>query len=317
MRIFFEILQYIFPRCEYLRCLKSKKHQLSDTMARKAALEGRGRALEEDEARESDLSQRAGEINEASESTDGPVPLSGPVEPPHTAPMQRIPLLICSIGNPGAKYTNTLHSAGHTVLNSLHRTLQSHHLPFTPFQKEKALGGGLASYPISAQGQHLFGSGNTTKGNVNNPIVGGDGAAVAMDWTLWQSTSFMNVSGQGVVQAWKRWKQAISKSESGSPELANASQLVVLHDELEKPLGKVVIKKGKESLKGHNGLKSIHQALGGQPFVRIGVGIGRPTSRAPEDVSRHVLGKMTSVQQKSIEEAAGDVLSMLRELSGD
>ena len=55
--------------------------------------------------------------------------------------------------------------------------------------------------------------------------------------------------------------------------------IIVLHDDLEQKLGKFRIVKS-TSFKGHNGLKSISQELGGyKDFIRIGIGIGRPENR--------------------------------------
>lgn len=99
---------------------------------------------------------------------------------------------------------------------------------------------------------------------------------------------------------------------------------MVLHDELESPLGRVKVKTGSgsssgSSLKGHKGLKSVVDRLGAKEFVRIGVGIGRPASREPDDVSRFVLRKMSLKEMEAVEEAAGEVLGILntiREVEG-
>lgn len=53
-----------------------------------------------------------------------------------------------------------------------------------------------------------------------------------------------------------------------------AENIVVVHDELEKPFGSVTIKQG-GSHKGHNGLKSII-SVAGLEFWRLRFGIGRP-----------------------------------------
>ena len=48
------------------------------------------------------------------------------------------------------------------------------------------------------------------------------------------------------------------------------------------------------SFKGHNGLKSISNELGGiKNFIRVGIGIGRPESRDKNDVAKYVLSNFT------------------------
>lgn len=51
---------------------------------------------------------------------------------------------------------------------------------------------------------------------------------------------------------------------------------------------------------GHNGLKSCIQSMPGMVFWRIGVGVGRPLSRDPEDVANFVLQKMSDKLQSQI-----------------
>lgn len=64
-----------------------------------------------------------------------------------------------------------------------------------------------------------------------------------------------------------------------------APQILVVHDELEKPFGTVILKQG-GSHKGHNGLKSIISVIG-LDFWRLKVGIGRPEHK--EEVPKYVL----------------------------
>ncbi|KAH8815537.1 peptidyl-tRNA hydrolase [Xylogone sp. PMI_703] len=179
-------------------------------------------------------------------------------------------LLVCSIGNP-SPYLNTLHSAGHTVLTELSRSLS-----FPPLQKSRAHGNGLVS--------------------------------AGPDFTLWQSPSLMNASGPAVSSAWKQFlKDAQRNGEVG--------KLVVLHDELELGLGLVKVKSGKLSPKGHNGLKSIRDAMPGVDYTRIGIGIGRPVSRDPNVVADYVLRKMTGQERDAIVASAGRVEGELRKLA--
>lgn len=62
-------------------------------------------------------------------------------------------------------------------------------------------------------------------------------------------------------------------------------EILVVHDELELPFGKVVHRHG-GSARGHNGLKSIISFIGDQ-FHRLRVGISRPADKA--DVADYVL----------------------------
>lgn len=66
-------------------------------------------------------------------------------------------------------------------------------------------------------------------------------------------------------------------------------EILVVHDELELPFGKVTNKLG-GSAKGHNGLKSIIERCGDQ-FYRLRVGIGRPERK--EDVPNYVLSNFS------------------------
>lgn len=51
--------------------------------------------------------------------------------------------------------------------------------------------------------------------------------------------------------------------------------IVVVHDELDLPVGTVRVKRGGGSA-GHNGLRSVTSHLHSQDFVRVRIGIGRP-----------------------------------------
>ena len=74
--------------------------------------------------------------------------------------------------------------------------------------------------------------------------------------------TYMNESGKAV--------GAILRSA-----YAAVPDLIVLHDELDLPLGAVKIKTG-GGHGGHNGLRSIIEHLGTADFIRIRIGIGRP-----------------------------------------
>jgi PTH1 family peptidyl-tRNA hydrolase len=90
---------------------------------------------------------------------------------------------------------------------------------------------------------------------------------------LARSTRYMNESGQSYASLAK--KQGI--------ELGH---LVAVHDELDIPAGTIRIKRG-GGTSGHNGLRSLDQALRSSDYLRIRVGIGRPPGR--QDPSDFVL----------------------------
>lgn len=73
------------------------------------------------------------------------------------------------------------------------------------------------------------------------------------------------------------------------------NNLLVIHDELEKPFGKIEFKTG-GSHKGHNGLRSIMEFCGAH-FHRLRFGIGRPAHK--EDVPQYVLSDFSSHEEVS------------------
>ncbi|KAI4728105.1 peptidyl-tRNA hydrolase [Aureobasidium sp. EXF-10728] len=216
--------------------------------------------------------RRARQQQETPSRIDTPLSAAAPTDEPAMA--SGLPLLICSLGNPGAAYANTLHSAGHNVVAALATLLQT-----GQFAKDRSYGNGTLTRSYDPE----------------------------TPWTLWQSPTFMNESGKGVSAAYRTWAR----------ENNTQGRLVVVHDELEKPLGSVTIR-DKEGLsaRGHNGLKSCLASLGNVKFVRVGVGIGRPVSREPNDVARYVLKKMTPVERQKVEGAAEDVLNKLLAIKG-
>jgi PTH1 family peptidyl-tRNA hydrolase len=72
--------------------------------------------------------------------------------------------------------------------------------------------------------------------------------------------------------------------------------LLVLHDEIDLPFGRVASRLG-GGLAGHNGLKSLKRELGGPDFQRVRIGVGRPDSTDPEIVSAHVLGRFEPAEE--------------------
>ena len=100
--------------------------------------------------------------------------------------------------------------------------------------------------------------------------VGGKRVALAVP------TTFMNESGQAVRGLAKRFG------------IASAEDIVIVHDELDLPPGTVRLKAG-GGLAGHNGLRSISSHLHSSDFLRVRIGVGKPSSAAQG--ASHVLGR--------------------------
>ncbi|KAG0038032.1 peptidyl-tRNA hydrolase protein 1 [Podila clonocystis] len=106
--------------------------------------------------------------------------------------------------------------------------------------------------------------------------------------TLLKPLQLMNVSGTSVSRAAR---------DLGIP----ATDILVIHDDMERDLGKISFK-NEGSANGHNGIKSCVKALGTQHFRRLRVGIGRPEDRSPKIVSSFVLGRFKPLEVVKLEE---------------
>jgi PTH1 family peptidyl-tRNA hydrolase len=84
-------------------------------------------------------------------------------------------------------------------------------------------------------------------------------------------------------------------------------QILVFHDELEKPFGKLVRKFG-GSHKGHNGLKSIISVIGAD-FWRLGLGIGRPADK--NAVSEYVLSNFSPDEEARVPELLDQAVALI------
>ena len=101
--------------------------------------------------------------------------------------------------------------------------------------------------------------------------------------------TYMNESGRAVVALLQDF-------------YASSGDLIVIHDELDLPLGTVRIKTG-GGHGGHNGLRSIIESLGTSDFVRVRMGIGRPAQGM--DSADYVLSPFLPDEQKAAADEAG------------
>lgn len=106
--------------------------------------------------------------------------------------------------------------------------------------------------------------------------------------------TFMNSSGQVIPFLQKKGIE---------PE-----NILVVHDELEKKFGSIMIRQG-GSHRGHNGLRSIIGVCG-QDFWRIRFGVGRPENK--DDVSDYVLSNFQE-DPAEIDRLIGQVLKLIQD----
>ncbi|MBK17102.1 MAG: aminoacyl-tRNA hydrolase [Prochlorococcus sp. SP3034] len=97
------------------------------------------------------------------------------------------------------------------------------------------------------------------------------------------------------------------------------NQLLIIVDDIDIPLGKIRFRKRGGS-GGHNGLKSIINALNTEDFKRIRVGIGSPPSiRAEKEFNTisHVLGKISKEENKIFKNVFSKIIESIEKLNLD
>jgi PTH1 family peptidyl-tRNA hydrolase len=118
---------------------------------------------------------------------------------------------------------------------------------------------------------------------------------------------FMCCSGFGVIadQAVILTAPQAFMNRSGSPVLRllsyygiSSKDVLIIHDDIDLAFGRIKIKE-KGGHGGHNGLKSVMDALGSGDFARLRIGIGRPARGG--DVIDHVLGSFSVAENAMLE----------------
>lgn len=115
------------------------------------------------------------------------------------------------------------------------------------------------------------------------------GLIAGEDVALLAPQTYMNKSGQSVLAA----RQFFS---------VDVEDLIVMHDDIDLEAGQLKIKAG-GGHGGHNGLRDIISRTGEKDFIRIRLGVGRPTHG---DVTGHVLGRFGDDEAPIIDEMIED-----------
>lgn len=126
----------------------------------------------------------------------------------------------------------------------------------------------------------------------------GSGLAGECRILLVKPVTFMNQSGLAVRQVLNYFHET-------------PSSLLVIHDDLDIPLGQVRVKADGGS-GGHNGVASVIESVGTPEFLRIRIGIGRPLRKA--EVVSFVLSPFEKGEEEIVEKAVIHAADAVREV---
>jgi PTH1 family peptidyl-tRNA hydrolase len=139
----------------------------------------------------------------------------------------------------------------------------------------------------------------TEKGTRARAVVtklGGKSVALAVP------TTYMNDSGAAAHSLVSRYG------------IDDPTALIVVHDELDLPPGTVRIKAG-GGLAGHNGLRSLEAHLHTTDFLRVRIGVGKPTSAAQG--ANHVLSRPSKSVRAALAESIGVAAEAVERILSD
>jgi PTH1 family peptidyl-tRNA hydrolase len=120
---------------------------------------------------------------------------------------------------------------------------------------------------------------------------------------LLKPETFMNESGRSVQPAVSFYKVQLA-------------DVLVIHDELDLPLGDVRLKLGGSDA-GHRGIRSVTQLLGSDQYLRLRVGIGRPPPDFRGSVRDFVLQGASPTESPELERALEKAVGAVRLVTTD
>jgi PTH1 family peptidyl-tRNA hydrolase len=118
-------------------------------------------------------------------------------------------------------------------------------------------------------------------------VLSGHLAGVKETVRLVKPQTYMNLSGGVLVQYLRR------------PFWSPATDLLVVVDDAAIPVGTWRIR-GEGGTAGHNGLKSVQQAVGSQQYPRLRIGVGDPARLAAGPLTDYVLGAVGKREREAI-----------------
>ncbi len=194
--------------------------------------------------------------------------------------------LVAFLGNYGAEYEKNRHNAAWIFASQL---------PF--YEKlvwQKKFKGEYAVAETSLLAEWFSETKIHAKKDGSAPIVP-DGASDKIYFL--KPYTYMNLSGESLGE--------ISRFFKILPE-----QILVVHDELELPLGTVSLK-WSGGLGGHNGLRSIKSVFGTADFWRLRIGLTKP---ADKNIADYVLSNFTEDEQIVLAQEFSSVNTLLAKI---
>ncbi len=173
----------------------------------------------------------------------------------------KIEYVIAGLGNPGLEYENTRHNAGFIVLDML----------------AKQCGEEINRMQF--------------KGRTADVMLGDKHCL------LLKPTTYMNNSGESIVQALEFYK-------------LDVSSLIVVCDDISLDVGRLRIRR-KGSHGGHNGLRSICELTGSDSYERIKMGVGKKP-HPDYDLAKWVLGKFGKEDMEKLNTAAENACECIK-----
>ncbi len=173
----------------------------------------------------------------------------------------KIEYVIAGLGNPGLEYENTRHNAGFIVLDML----------------AKQCGEEINRMQF--------------KGRTADVMLGDKRCL------LLKPTTYMNNSGESIVQALEFYK-------------LDVSSLIVVCDDISLDVGRLRIRR-KGSHGGHNGLRSICELTGSDSYERIKMGVGKKP-HPDYDLAKWVLGKFGKEDMEKLNIAAENACECIK-----
>ncbi|MDR1241522.1 MAG: aminoacyl-tRNA hydrolase [Deltaproteobacteria bacterium] len=166
--------------------------------------------------------------------------------------------LLIGLGNPGCEYARSRHNFGFMLIDELLRV------------EQKNPSAGIEKQNLGKNIHELW------KIYFSPPP--------ALPWLLLKPLTYMNNSGQSAGM--------VADYYSIAPR-----DIIVAHDELDLPLGRMRFKFSGGSA-GHRGVDSLAEHLGGNDFYRLRLGIGK---REDQQAIRHVLGHFSREDLVSVQ----------------